>query len=180
MQNVEFKAELRDLPLARTIVLATGGLHAETIRQVDTYHRLADGRLKKREIARIGPDGGEPETAVEWIYYDRADKSGPRLSRYDVFSPEQVATRYGVTPLPVWVVVRKIREVYLVDGVRVHLDDVEGLGTYLEFEAPVSPDRRIPACFALVDSLRTRLQPVLGEPIDCSYSDLLAPPAESV
>ena len=37
-------------------------------------------------------------------------------------------------------VVRKRREIYLWQNVRIHLDDVEGLGQFLEFEAVLSPE----------------------------------------
>lgn len=187
MQNVEFKAELRDLPLARSIALASGALHALSIRQVDTYYRVADARLKRRQILPAGIDDPplpirealtlSPEAVAdtEYIFYDRANKSGPRLSRFTLYSPDQARERFGLTLPEPWVVVSKRRDVLLLDGVRIHLDRVEGLGDFLEFEAPVAPDRKIPVCFAAVDRLRELLRPAMGEPIDCSYSDLLAP-----
>jgi len=42
--------------------------------------------------------------------------------------------------------VRKRREIYLVENVRIHLDEVEGLGTFLEFEAMLDqqhPDEQV-------------------------------------
>ena len=35
--------------------------------------------------------------------------------------------------------VDKRREIFLVDNVRIHLDEVTGLGTFLEFEAVLGP-----------------------------------------
>lgn len=185
MQNVEFKAELRDLPLARNIALAKGAILAQSILQVDTYYKIADARLKRRQSLFVNPEEMPAALAapadeladadVEFIYYDRANKSGPRLSHFTIYTPEQAAARFGAKLPDAWVVVSKLRQVYLLDGVRIHLDRVENLGTYIEFEAPIAPDRNIPTCFAALDRLRDLLRPAMGEQIDCSYSDLLAP-----
>lgn len=172
MQNVEFKAELRDLPLARSIATASGAILAESLHQVDTYYRLADGRLKRRQIRPTGSPSTPEET--QFIFYERANQASPRLSRFDIYSPAHAAERFGTKLPDPWVTVTKSRDVFLLDGVRIHLDQVEGLGSFIEFEAPIAPDRRIPTCFAAVDRLRELFRPAMGEPIDCSYSDLLA------
>mgnify|MGYP002624761308 FL=1 len=80
--------------------------------------------------------------------------------------------RSGESPLPVRTTVKKIRELYLYKGVRIHLDRVENLGTYLEFEAPVPPDRPEPEARALVADLVEAFRPALGEPIAKGYADL--------
>ena len=49
MQNVEYKCELRDPELVRGVCARTGATHVGTVRQLDTYFRIPDGRLKKRE-----------------------------------------------------------------------------------------------------------------------------------
>lgn len=165
MQNVEFKAELRDLPLARSVCLHVKALPVETLRQTDTYFRLADGRLKRRESA------GHP---TEYIFYHRENTLRPRLSQFTIYSESEARRQFGANDLPVWVVVRKTREVFLHVNTRIHLDSVEGLGNFIEFEAMVTPEHPVDACRAAVDLLRNAFQPVLGEPMGVSYSDLLA------
>jgi adenylate cyclase class IV len=64
-------------------------------------------------------------------------------------------------------------------NVRIHLDQVDGLGRFLEFEALVSRDHNIAQCQEAVTQLKAKFQPVLGELIDCGYSDLLANEQES-
>ena len=76
--------------------------------------------------------------------------------------------------LPVWIVVKKHREVFMLGNVRIHLDRVEGLGAFLEFEALVSRDHPEAGCHEALADLRAGLGPVLGEPIACGYSDLVA------
>lgn len=164
MHNVEYKAELRDMAMARAACRAVGASHIITLEQTDTYFRVPSGRLKRRECV------GEP---TEWIFYDRKDEARPRLSCFTIYGDAQARERFGVAPLPELVVVRKTRDLYLLDNVRIHLDEVEDLGRFLEFEALVSPGFPVAKCHASVDRLRATFAPALGEPLSCSYADLL-------
>lgn len=165
MQNVEFKAELQDLPLARSICRALGAASVSTMQQTDTYYKLPAGRLKKREIP------GEP---TEYIFYQRPDKTQPKLSNFTIYSENEAITRFGASGLPVWLVVKKTRELWMLGNVRIHLDSVEKLGNFLEFEALVTPQTDTAKCHAVVGELREQFRPALGEPVSVGYSDMLA------
>ena len=165
MQNIEFKSELRDISLARPIVKRLGATHIATLEQTDTYFRIASGRLKKRECV------GEP---TEWIRYDRPNRPGARMSTFTLYSEQQALERFGTEPLPIWLTVKKTRELYMLGATRIHLDVVEDLGTFLEFEALVSRSNPVAKAHESVARLREALGPVLGEPISASYSDMLA------
>ncbi|MFN0134253.1 MAG: class IV adenylate cyclase [Phycisphaerales bacterium] len=178
VRNIEFKAELRDTPLARSIAQALGARLLGIVEQTDTYFRLArDGgaRLKRRVT---------PAEPTEYIEYNRADTISPRPSDYRRYSEEQALDRFGHLELPVWAVVRKVREVYLLDTVRIHIDDVECLGRFIEFEAIVSPDPNASAseaartdaiaCHARIEELRDDFRAAMGEPLAVGYADLLA------
>lgn len=164
MRNVEFKAEVRDLPLAGLIVQELGARWIARLEQTDTYFRVPHARLKKRETL------GEPP---EWIFYERADSPRPRVSSFMIYSEAEARERFGIAPLPVLVVVRKSRDLYMHANVRMHLDRVEDLGDFLELEAMVTKACPEEACRAQVTALRAALAPVLGEPISAGYSDLL-------
>lgn len=164
MHNVEFKAELRDLPLARSICRSLRATRVGVLAQTDTYFRVMSGRLKRRET-----EGEE----TEWIFYDRANRTRPKLSHFTLYDEAHAQERFGSSPLPVWLTVRKNRELWLLGNVRIHLDEVEGLGTFLEFEAMVSRDHNLARCHEAIAGLRKAFGPALGEPIDCGYSDLL-------
>jgi adenylate cyclase class IV len=177
MQNVEFKAELRDLPLARSIARALGAEPKGTLVQTDTYYtllppapgkrrRIRDTRLKKRETV------GAP---TQWISYDRENTAAPKLSRFKIYTEEEAAEKFGPGPHPVRLVVRKSRELLMFDNVRIHLDTVEGLGTFVEFEAMVSPRHPQAACRATLATLRSALTGAMGEPIAVGYADMLEP-----
>lgn len=164
MHNVEFKAELRDLPLARSIVRSLGARFIVKMNQTDTYYRTPTGRLKRREC------DGEP---TEYIHYDRTDRLLPKLSHFTIYSEDRFREVFGIEPLPVWLTVRKVRELFMLGNVRIHLDQVETLGDFVEFEALVSPDHTVPTCHRAIAELREKLTPVLGEAIAGGYSDLL-------
>ena len=169
MHNVEYKCELRDLPMAKAVLRAKGASFIGEMRQTDTYYRLPHGRLKRRDCE------GEP---VEYIFYDRPNRASPKISQFAIYTEHQAMERYGVTPLPVWVVVKKRRDLWMIGNSRIHLDQVDGLGNFLEFEALVSRDHNIAKCHEAIAELRRMLGPTLGEAIDCSYSDMLAREAE--
>lgn len=165
MQNVEFKSELRDPPLARAALTRLGATLAATLRQVDTYYRVPDGRLKKRETE------GEP---AEYIFYHRANLLRPKLSHFTIYTESEARKRFGLMPLPIWLTISKVREVWMFKNARVHLDDVEHLGSYFEVEVLVTPDRHVGLCHMLASDIRQRLAPMLGENIAVSYADLMA------
>jgi predicted adenylyl cyclase CyaB len=126
--NLELKARCSDLDVARARArqLATDWIGPEE--QVDTYFSTRTGRLKLRESSRSG---------AQLIPYLRADEPGAKRSDYQVIAVEDGAglVRQLSAMLGVHRVVRKHREVALYENVRIHLDRVEGLGTFIELEA---------------------------------------------
>ncbi len=163
-KNVEFKAELRNVEAARRQCALIGAHLIGTLRQTDQYYRLANGRLKRRSAP------GEP---VEWIRYERPDRVDAKTSHYEILSESQARRRWGQESLQEWVRVVKTRELWLMEGVRIHLDEVDGLGSFIEFETLVSPEFELGACYTAVGELRELFAPLLGEPIAVSYCDLV-------
>lgn len=164
MQNVEFKAEIRNLEAARRQCGLVGAEYRGSFVQIDTYFRIADGRLKRRET---------PGRPVEWIFYRRPDGPVARLAQYTFLTDEQARVRFGEGTLIPWKVVRKTRELWMVGNVRVHLDQVEDLGLYVEFEAVVSARHDLAECRAMVQHLREEFAPIMGEALGGSYESLV-------
>lgn len=164
MPNVEFKADLRDLAAARAQCRALGATPLPPLRQHDRYVRIPGARLKRRV-----ENGSEPR----WIFYRRDDAVAPRLSRWKALDDRTARLEWGVHDLPTWIEVVKRREPWLLENVRIHLDEVERLGAFLEFEAIVDPQHDEAACRAEVDRLRRIFAPVLGEAVGIGYADLL-------
>ena len=164
---VELKARWEDLATARAIVATAE--HLGTYRQTDTYFALGERRLKVREI--------EGRRDAHLIYYERRDDIGLKESEVLLSAlPEPEAVKEMLTRvLGVQVVVRKRREIYRLEGVQVHLDEVEGLGRFLEFELAVedSPEG-IEAGRTELAAMRARFGIPDEDLVASSYSDLLA------
>jgi adenylate cyclase class IV len=125
--NVEIKARVRD-PKAlhgKAAKLATEA--SDVLLQTDTFFNVPQGRLKVREFV----DGHG-----ELVYYSRGDVAGPKVSDYRLAPTEFPAElREALTAaLGVRGIVKKRRTLYLVGQTRVHVDEVEGLGDFMELE----------------------------------------------
>lgn len=164
MQNIDFKAELRDINAARAQCRVIGGSYIGTLKITDTYYKLADGRLKKREA---------PDEPTEWIFYHRPDRVTPKMCNYTILSDQQAHLRWGTQSLREWLVVKNTRDIWMLDDVRIHLDEVERLGTFIEFEAMISKKSNVKECHMAVKELRELFVMLMGEPISVSYSDLM-------
>jgi adenylate cyclase class IV len=153
-RNLELKARCRDLQRAAQASLNLGATRAGELRQLDTYFHFAHGRLKLRETAPASDCGGTGGAGgaggaagaggaggAELIAYERADDPAFRGSDYYVIPVSHPADMKAALAKKLGVrgEVRKHRELFLWHNVRIHLDDVAGLGTFIEFEAVLSP-----------------------------------------
>ncbi len=136
MINVEIKARLPE-KMQRIKILTflekqkyVKGEEAEfrgTDKQTDTYFIVPKGRLKLRE--------GNIENCL--IQYDRPNQAGPKISQYILTQVKSNSTlKESLTKaLGVLAVVKKVREIWYIGNVKIHLDKVEDLGYFLEIEA---------------------------------------------
>ncbi len=127
-RNVELKARLDSLDAAREVARALATDYLGIQDQIDTYFVCHEGRLKLREI-----DGA----SAQLIWYARSDQPQARKSEYYLLDiPDPGLTKQILaTALGIRHVVAKRREIHMYHNVRIHLDDVANLGTFLEFEA---------------------------------------------
>ncbi len=139
-RNIELKARLKDPAAALRIAGEFGAALHCVERQLDVYFTVPRGRLKLRR--RWGGDPGaslEHELPAELIAYFRADEAGARASDYVLvpLEPAPVLEEMLSAVLGVDARVEKKRTVFLHENVRIHIDEVAGLGPFLEFEAIV-------------------------------------------
>jgi adenylate cyclase class 2 len=134
--------------------------------QRDTYFEVLSGRLKLRE---------EGDAAPHLISYQRADESDQRESRYRIVEVEQAEELIAAlgSNLGVKVVVEKKRQLFLWQGVRIHLDLVEALGSFIEFEAIVAADSDLSREQRKVEALRGEFGLADADLVAASYSDLI-------
>jgi predicted adenylyl cyclase CyaB len=125
--NFEFKARLKDATHVRAALKQLRARFLGTDRQIDTYFHVLAGRLKIRE--------GRIENPL--IHYQRTNSAHARRSHVELMLlPRRNSVRAILSgALGVLAVVDKRREIYFVGNVKIHLDSVRGLGTFLEVEA---------------------------------------------
>jgi predicted adenylyl cyclase CyaB len=163
--NVEIKARARDFEKQRMRAQALSSAPPEYLVQEDTFFNVPAGRLKLRKLA----DG-----TAELIQYDREDSRGPRESRYIVLrtaDPESLK-QVLAKGLGIRAVVRKKRTVYFFDKTRIHLDEVEGLGSFIELEVVLGPDDGIPTGSAVAEDLMLKLGIEKEDLVAGAYVDL--------
>jgi predicted adenylyl cyclase CyaB len=166
MRNIELKARLKDLAAARrtAVALATAGPTVQE--QVDTYFHSREGRLKLREIQ------GRP---AELIGYMRPDAQAAKASEYTLVRIDQPEALKAVLTATLGIrgVVRKRREIFLHENVRIHLDEVAGLGEFLEFEAVLGPDADDARGHAQLADLAARFALAPDDLLPASYGDMI-------
>jgi adenylate cyclase, class 2 len=147
-RNIELKAvdlaPARSMDACRTI----GAREEGEIWQRDAYFAVPYGGLKLREERP-----GRPHL----IQFERADEAQHRESRYRIVATEDPETMLDALTAAVGlrIVVTKRRRLFLWESVRIHLDDVEGLGTFIELEAVASPESDLSPERELIARLRT-------------------------
>ena len=172
--NVEIKAALTNRAAAEATAVRLSDTGPEIIQQEDIFFSCGTGaRLKLRILA---PDRGE------LIRYERADVADARGSRYLIArtADPQVLLDILTRTLGRTGLVKKTRILYLVGQTRVHIDEVQGLGHFLELEVVLRPEqseaegKRIAA--ALLSEFGIEKEQLLGE----AYVDLLTRRAGSL
>jgi len=173
-RNVEVKATDPDPARSLAVARELGAEDHGVVVQRDTYFRVPAGRLKLREERP-----GRPHL----IQYVRPDGTQPRESRYrlvPVEDPEGLRAALDAA-LGTLVVVEKARRLLLWEGVRIHLDEVRGLGTFVELEGVAAPGSDLAAERGRVQELCAALGLSEDRRVAGSYSDaLLAPAAEDL
>ncbi len=127
MFNVEVKLKCEDHDKIRALIQENEGVFHGKDHQIDTYFRVPKGRLKMRE--------GNIENAL--IFYQRGNSKQPETSEFMLYQGDELVELKKLlsAALGVLVIVDKVREIYFIDNVKLHLDDVKGLGKFVEIEA---------------------------------------------
>ena len=126
-RNLEFKARFDNVEKSENLLLTLNPEFKGIDHQTDTYFNVEHGRLKLRE--------GNIENSL--INYEREDYAGAKESRVILYrhTPDVSLKEILTKQLGVKVVVKKKRRIYFVENVKIHFDQVEHLGTFIEVEA---------------------------------------------
>jgi predicted adenylyl cyclase CyaB len=164
--NIEIKARVRDMAGLRTRAEALSDTPVQVIPQEDTFFNTPKGRLKLR---RLQPD------QAQLVYYERPDQDGPKRSNYSIYTtndPQGLLITL-TQALGIRGAVRKTRYLYMCGQTRIHLDDVEGLGQFMELEVVLREGQSEAEGQAIAEELMTRLGVQKEDLLEGAYMDLL-------
>lgn len=149
-RNIECKARDPDPPKSLEACHALGAEDRGVITQRDTYFAVAHGGLKLRE-----EQPGRPHL----VQFERASEPQQRESRYRIIEVSDGEALRAALAAAIGIrgEVVKRRHLLLWQNVRIHLDEVERLGTFIELEAVAPPDSDLTHEHRLVAELRSAL-----------------------
>ena len=165
-RNVEIKARARDAATLHRRALELSRRPPTVLQQDDVFYGCQTGRLKlRRETGRIG----------QLIWYQRPNMEGPKISQYSIVEVESAALLDSLLSeaLGRIGVVSKTRSLYIVDQTRIHLDEVEGLGNFLELEVVLRSDQTTEDGETVACKLMTALEVDDCDLLSGAYIDML-------
>jgi len=126
-RNIEIKAQLPEPERLIRQLRAMTGRDGAVIEQDDAFYACPHGRLKLR---RFNDGSGE------LIQYERSDGIAPRPSNYRRIPVTDPQTLHDALTAALGLIgrVRKRRLLFMLGRTRVHVDQVEGLGHFVELE----------------------------------------------
>jgi adenylate cyclase len=170
--NIELKARCPDRERAKSVCQHLGARFIHIERQRDTYFSTGAYRMKLRESS----------LGKHWmIWYTRPNDHGSRKSSYrllPVSDPKAKRKIFGAS-MGIKAEVEKARSLYLLGPTRIHLDYVDGLGDFIEFEYVVGEDAPEDEGHMVLAELRERFGINDEDLIAGSYSDLVMSGAPS-
>lgn len=166
INNIEIKVRIEDAGAARRAIERLADGPAQVLEQRDTYFGAGDSAyLKMRE-----ENGNASLIAYRRDRRAEARPSDIRLARIDKPAELNQALAHALGTL---VVVEKTRELYFRGQTRIHLDEVDRLGAFLELEVVLEPGQSEAAGLRIAEDLLERLALTGAQPQTDSYRDLL-------
>lgn len=170
-QNIEIKASVGDFNQIIDKLSSIESRHIGTLFQHDTFYKMPFAKFKVRRFS----DGSS-----ELIFYRRSSSKGPKKSKYYRFNLNKQVRQILRPVSRLWPKkgdVVKTRELFIYGETRIHLDQVEGLGEYIEFEVVLDKDDRSSLEYGqekakfLMKALGVKEHDLIKE----AYVDLLSP-----
>ena len=164
--NIEIKARTNRSAQIRQYLLDHKADFKGTDQQSDTYFHSKKGRLKLRQ--------GNIENNL--IFYERNDQAGPKQSDFSLVKVDDaVSLKEMLTAaMGVKITVIKKRDIFFIDNVKFHLDELEALGSFVEIEAsnkyaPLSTAQLTGQCNFYLREFGIKQEDL----VTVSYSDML-------
>jgi predicted adenylyl cyclase CyaB len=166
-RNVEVKARVESLDALVPGLEELGARFAGQWRMRDVFFAAPEGRLKLRTVEGEG---------AYLIAYRRRDDTGPSLSEYELVDVADPAALDRALCMVLGRVgqVRKLRSVYIIGRTRVHLDQVDGLGAFMELEVVLEDGEGRGAGEREADRILGILEVAPERLVERAYIDLLS------
>lgn len=165
-RNIELKARIHDIDNIKQRIDSLVQNQPEIIKQQDIFFNCDAGRLKLRIFS---------EQSGQLIFYQRANKIGPKLSNYYIShtqEPDQLLAllekSHGIKG-----VVNKVRNLFLLGRTRIHLDHVEQLGDFIELEVVLKTDESMQLGENEAKQIMAKLGIQKNSLIEHAYIDLI-------
>jgi predicted adenylyl cyclase CyaB len=164
--NIEIKARATDFQAQKQLAETLSDISCQVIPQVDTFFHVTNGRFKLRDL---GMGRGQ------LVFYTRPDASGPKRSDYFIYETKQphILADVLAKALGVRGVVKKTRYLYLVGQTRIHMDEVVGLGEFIELEVVMEEGQSDMEGQAIAEDLMRKLGIREEDLIEEAYMDLM-------
>jgi predicted adenylyl cyclase CyaB len=164
--NIEIKARANDVFILENLIQSMTKEKPIILCQKDIFFNVPHGRLKLRILS---PGKGE------LIFYERPNITGPKQSAYVKSETNDPQGLKGVLlkALGMKGIVRKIRKLYFYEQTRIHIDDVEGLGHFVELEVTLQDNQTTEEGIAIAENIMRQLRLDKKDLIDVAYIDLL-------
>jgi len=164
--NIEIKARTNNTDEIRNWLIDHKADFKGTDWQTDIYFNVKNGRLKLRK--------GNIENNL--IFYLRPDQEGPKQSNFQLLKVDNpdLLLEMLLHAIGIRTVVKKKREIYYIDNVKFHIDEVPELGNFVEIEATNinnehSREQLLEQCNHYMHALNIEETDLL----DRSYSDMI-------
>lgn len=162
--NLEIKARTSDLDAVRERARALGARRQGVERQEDAYFTVPEGRLKLRRSSR------DAAHLIAYVRSDRGHRRESRFHRLPVADPDGLEATLGAM-LGGGPRVAKTREVWWWKAVRIHLDEVDGAGRFVELEARVDEIGDPEVAAERIERLIGALGIETGDLVEGSYAE---------
>lgn len=164
--NIEIKAKVEDMTSLEALAQKISDTPCEVLQQEDTFFNVPNGRLKLRVF---------PDSTGELIYYNRPDATDAKQSHYQIYNSDKPGDLKFLldSALGSKIVVRKTRHLYISGQTRIHLDWVEGLGTFMELEVILDEGQDPRKGCKVVENLMEKLNIKKLQLISGAYADML-------
>ena len=165
-RNIELKAKATNFAKQKEIARKMSDSAQETLIQEDTFFIAKNGRLKLRKFS---------EHSGELIFYKRANLNEAKTSQYKIVatdSPDLLKETLSMA-LSVRGIVKKTRYLFISGQTRIHLDSVENLGEYIEFEYVLKDGESKEVGKKTLKELQDKLLIKTDDLVSHAYIDLL-------